>query len=145
PFRRLSQQPSEASLSAEWLRQRSLWRMVCRCHHPPRRTASAQPALPPWATSATQPAQERITVPLVKLEMNPSRICDGHSKIGYTPPAAMTDIIDNAVSAKAKRVTVKIRREKHLSDTRKDNVREYLIIDDGGGMDQEQLLNALAL
>lgn len=80
------------------------------------------------------------------LEMDAARICDGLSRIGYTPPAALTDIMDNAVNAGAKNIIIKILRENVArGDTRKDNVKEYLLIDDGRGMDEDHIKNALKL
>lgn len=77
-------------------------------------------------------------------KMNAARVCFGISRIGYTPASAICDIIDNAVSAKAKNIHVEIKTESKI-ETRKNNVTEYLIIDDGIGMNQEQLENALDL
>lgn len=80
------------------------------------------------------------------LEMDAGRICDGLSRIGYTPPAALTDIMDNAVNAEAKRVVIKIVRENEaLGLGRKDNVKEYLLLDDGKGMSEDRIKNALTL
>ncbi len=85
-------------------------------------------------------------MPFEPLEMDAGRICDGLSRIGYTPPAAITDIMDNAVTAGASRIVVKIIRENAArGDSRRDNVREYLIIDDGVGMDEAGIKSALAL
>ena len=42
-----------------------------------------------------------------EIEIDAARICDGLRKIGYTPPTAITDIIDNSVQAKAQRVIVR--------------------------------------
>jgi polyhydroxyalkanoate synthesis regulator phasin len=77
--------------------------------------------------------------------MNADRICKGLSKIGYTPSSAICDIIDNAVQAKAMQIHVKITREKNVSEARINNVREYLVIDNGAGMKADQMINALAL
>ncbi len=79
------------------------------------------------------------------IAMNASRICEGLSKIGYTPASAICDIIDNSVRAEAQHVYVRIEREKNVSDNRLNNVKEYLIIDDGKGMDQDGILSALML
>ena len=81
----------------------------------------------------------------VPLKMDAGRICDGLSRIGYTPPAAITDIIDNSVTHHARHVWVQIVPEKEVSQSRKDNVKSYLIIDDGDGMNRDGLLDALSL
>lgn len=79
------------------------------------------------------------------IPINPVRVCEGLSKIGYTPSSAVRDIIDNAVQAQAENIYVQIVREREVSDSRLNNVREYLVIDDGVGMTQEKLIDALAL
>lgn len=77
-------------------------------------------------------------------KMNAARVCFGISRIGYTPASAICDIIDNAVSAKAKNIHIEIKTESKFAN-RKNDVTEYLIIDDGNGMNLEQLENALDL
>lgn len=80
------------------------------------------------------------------LQMNAARICDGLARIGYTPQSAICDIIDNAVTAEAKNIHVIITRENpDLSDNARGNVKEYCVIDDGKGMDEQGIKNALAL
>jgi hypothetical protein len=79
------------------------------------------------------------------IPMNAARICDGLSKIGYTPASAICDIIDNSVRAQAQHICIEIVRELAVSDARINNVREYLIIDNGAGMNRNQIINALAL
>lgn len=81
----------------------------------------------------------------VELKMDASRICNGLSKIGYTPVSAICDIIDNSVVAKASRIVVEIVPEKNVGEGKKNNVREYRIIDNGNGMDENELQSALAL
>ena len=82
----------------------------------------------------------------IPLRQNPERLIVALSHNQQTPLSAVCDIMDNAVTAKAKRVVVKIVRLSEVrGDDRKDNVREYLVIDDGGGMDEAGIKNALAL
>lgn len=81
----------------------------------------------------------------IPIPMNAARICDGLSRIGYIPSSAICDIVDNAATAKAKHVYVKIVPERNLSETRRNNVKEYLIIDDGKGMDRGDIQQALML
>jgi hypothetical protein len=81
----------------------------------------------------------------IPIPMNAARICDGLSKIGYTPGSAICDIIDNAATAKATHVYIKIIPEKNVSENRINNVKEYLIIDDGKGMEDAEIQSALAL
>ncbi|MBM7842187.1 ATP-binding protein [Herpetosiphon giganteus] len=81
----------------------------------------------------------------ISIPMDAARVVNGLSRIGYTPSSAICDIVDNAVSAKAKNIYIRIEREKDAPDTRQNNVKEYLIIDDGEGMDEDGILKALTL
>lgn len=79
-------------------------------------------------------------------KVNAARICFGISRIGYTPASAICDIIDNAVSANAKNIHIEIIQKSNSSNpNRKNNVQQYLIIDDGNGMNKERIGNALDL
>ena len=81
-----------------------------------------------------------------KRKMNAARVCFGISRIGYTPANAICDIVDNAVSAHAKNIQIIIvKKDSNFNNNKKDNVEEYLIIDDGDGMSREQMGNALDL
>lgn len=77
---------------------------------------------------------------------NPKRVLFGLSRIGYTPHTAIADIVDNSVTYGAKKVNILINKEKEeFSDTRKNNIKEYLVIDDGVGMNEDGVLKALEL
>ena len=79
-------------------------------------------------------------------KINAARICFGISRIGYTPATAICDIIDNAVSAHAKNIHIKIIQKDNSSNlNKKNNVEQYLIVDDGDGMNKEKIENALDL
>lgn len=79
-------------------------------------------------------------------KMNAARVLFGISRIGYTPASAICDIIDNSVTAKAENVSVFIKKKNESYNlNKKDNVEEYLIIDDGNGMSEKELDNALDL
>ncbi len=83
---------------------------------------------------------------IVSIPMDPGRVLFGLSRIGYTPSSAICDIIDNSVMAKSRNIHVVIIKDnERYSESRKGNVREYFIIDDGAGMDEKQILNALEL
>ena len=79
---------------------------------------------------------------------DPSRVLDALGRIGYNPVAAILDIVDNSVSAKAANIHVELRLE---SDSRNGKGRKRTtlaavsIIDDGIGMSPEGLHNAIAL
>ena len=75
------------------------------------------------------------------LTLDAARLCDGLSRIGYVPPEAIINLIENAVTANAKNVIAVIVSE----NGERSSIREYLIIDDGVGMDQPGIKNALTL
>lgn len=78
--------------------------------------------------------------------MNAARVLFGISRIGYTPASAICDIIDNSVTAEASHVWISIKKKNEgYNINKKNNVEEYLIVDDGKGMSEEQLDNALDL
>lgn len=86
---------------------------------------------------------ERKTKPR---KMNAARVLFGISRIGYTPASAICDIIDNAVTAEANNVTILIKKKnQNFNLNKKDNVEEYIIIDDGKGMSESEIENALDL
>ena len=84
-------------------------------------------------------------MPFVNIPINAGRVCDGLGKIGYTPASAITDIADNAVQASASNIWINIIPEQAAPTTRKNNVKEYLIIDDGNGMNFDMMKEAIAL
>src|SRR5665647_219643 len=82
----------------------------------------------------------------INLEIDAGRLLYGLSRIGYTTSAAICDIIDNSIRANATFVRLLIIKErKDFSDSKKNNVKEYIIIDDGDGMDRKAILEALKL
>jgi len=85
-------------------------------------------------------------MPREDLSWNASRVLFGLSRIGYTPQTAIADIVDNSITNGATNVYVNIVKEREeLSDNRKNNIKEYLIVDDGCGMDKNGILTAFEL
>jgi hypothetical protein len=80
-----------------------------------------------------------------EVEMDASRVCDAIAKIGYSPAAALMDIIDNSVTAGATEVVVEIETDPDKTFAAKNNVVSYRVIDNGKGMSQEEIKNALKL
>ena len=78
----------------------------------------------------------------VENKMNARRILEGLAHIGYTTVSAICDIVDNAISAKANNVIVKIKTK---STSKKNNLEEIRIIDNGQGMNEKGLINCLTL
>ena len=77
---------------------------------------------------------------------NARRLLVGLGGIGYTPQETICEIVDNAVSAGAENVYIRIGKlDEGLNDDRMNNVSEYLIIDDGKGMTEDEMGDALDL
>ena len=82
----------------------------------------------------------------VSLNIHAGRLLYGLSRIGYTTSSAICDIIDNSIRAKASNINILITKSRlDLADSKKNNVKQYIIIDDGIGMNTDGLLNALKL
>lgn len=86
-----------------------------------------------------------MSVP-IPLEIDAGRLLFGLSRIGYTTSSAICDIIDNSIRAESENIELLIIKDrKDFSDNKKNNVKEYIIVDDGNGMDRDGLLEALKL
>ncbi len=71
------------------------------------------------------------------LEPSPSSLLESLRDIGYSMETALSDIIDNSITAKAKRINI---------DFEYDNKEAWILIsDDGYGMDHNELLEAMKL
>jgi len=82
----------------------------------------------------------------IDLSIDAGRLLFGLSRIGYTTSAAICDIIDNSVRANANNINLLIKKEREdFSDNKRNNVKEYIIIDDGDGMDENAIKEALKL
>jgi hypothetical protein len=82
----------------------------------------------------------------IALDIDAARLCFGLSRIGYTPTTAICDILDNSIRAKAHNIRIEIIKEREeLNDKRKNNIKEYIVLDDGIGMSDMEMKAALAL
>jgi hypothetical protein len=86
----------------------------------------------------------------LKLSWNPHKVLFGLSHIGYTPVEAILDIVDNSVSAGAKKISISIKMSMReaVSGSRGQPhaiVEAIEILDDGCGMDNNGIINALTL
>ena len=79
---------------------------------------------------------------VVKSKINAKRVLDAISHIGYSTESAISDIVDNSVSAKASEVSIGIKAKSYA---RRNSLQEIQIIDNGIGMDEDQLENCMAL
>lgn len=78
-------------------------------------------------------------------QFNADRICEAISKIGYKFHAAIEDIVDNSVAAKAKNIQIIFELEENATLTEKNKVVSITIIDDGIGMHETGVNTALDL
>lgn len=86
-----------------------------------------------------------MTFESVAVTMNAARVCDAIARIGYAPASAIMDIIDNSVAANARNIALEIEIDPDRSFGDRSNVLSYRIVDDGDGMSNELILNALKL
>lgn len=85
---------------------------------------------------------------LKKGRWHPSRVMTAIGRIGYSPASAILDIVDNSVSAGATKVNIHIEVEKEQREgrgRRRSLVSGIRISDNGSGMDDERLDEAIAL
>lgn len=76
-----------------------------------------------------------MTIKVTELIPQADNLMESTRSIGYSLQAAIADIVDNSIAAKAKNVAIEFPRTNH----------EYLtILDDGIGMSCEELVNAMA-
>jgi len=76
------------------------------------------------------------------------RILEALGRIGYDPAEALMDIADNSLSAGAEKISIEINIDKVNTEgpgRAKAKISGFTVSDDGCGMDEEKLDNALAL
>lgn len=80
-----------------------------------------------------------------QLNFNAKRVFEAISKIGYRPSRAIADILDNSVSAFAKKIDIYIDIVADKTFVKGNNINKIVIVDNGVGMDEEGIENALTL
>lgn len=80
-----------------------------------------------------------------QLPIDADRLCEGISKIGYKPSAALMDIADNSVTAGAHNVKLSLELHPDASLSTRGGVAVFRIQDDGNGMTEEQVKSALQI
>ena len=81
-------------------------------------------------------------------KVNAGRLFEALGKIGYSPDSAILDIVDNSVAYGASKVQVEIKGRKIKLDGAKREktvVDRFVIKDNGNGMDEASLDNAIGL
>ena len=81
----------------------------------------------------------------VALGIDARRLCIGLGKTLCTPTRAIKEIMDNSVNADASKIVVKVVRIVKDKSVIENNVKEYLVIDNGKGMDEAGIKDALKL
>ena len=75
------------------------------------------------------------------------RVFQALGRIGYDPVSALLDIVDNSVSANATSVVINVKEERKEEDSGKPKaiLNSFSIADNGCGMGEDGLANALTL
>jgi hypothetical protein len=81
----------------------------------------------------------------IEIGYNAGRICEAIAKIGYEPHTAIMDIVDNSVTAAAINVKISLNLAEGKSLKSRNSVINYVISDDGVGMDYEGIKNAFSI
>ena len=81
----------------------------------------------------------------VNLKINAKRTLYGIGHIGYSPAKAILDIVDNSIENGATNTYILVNRIDDSKRKTANNIKEILVIDDGNGMNHEEVLNALAI
>ncbi len=79
------------------------------------------------------------------LPIDADRLCEGISKIGYRPSAALMDISDNSVAAGAHELSVEMLLHPDANLSTKGGVAAFRVVDDGAGMLDDQVKSALQI
>ena len=81
----------------------------------------------------------------VPVPVNHRRLINAIANIGYDTEVALCDLLDNCLDAAATTIHVTLGKNTHEDDGETDTIRDYVIADDGRGMDREALINAFTL
>lgn len=78
---------------------------------------------------------------------NAGHVFQALSRIGYEPVSALLEFVDNSISARATRVVVKVNEEQEEGKRGRPPtvLKSFVVADNGGGMDEEGIHNALTL
>lgn len=80
----------------------------------------------------------------VKVHASPGRLINAVANMGYDHEVAICDLIDNSIDANATTVNVYL-ASKRNEGGKKDTIYQYIIADDGCGMDRDTIINAFIL
>lgn len=81
----------------------------------------------------------------VKVPTAPGRLISAIARIGYDPEVALCDLIDNSIDAGSKSVNITLIPEYREEEGETDTISQYIISDDGSGMNRDTLIGAFTL
>ena len=73
------------------------------------------------------------------------RVCEAIARIGYEPYSAIMDIIDNSVTAGARKIDVSLFLREGATLKSRNSVRMYQIVDNGTGLKPQGIVDAFTL
>ena len=82
---------------------------------------------------------ERLNIKAVdkdRIPPNDNKAADIFARIGYRLEEALADLVDNSIDANAKNVLIRFQRYS-------EGVHSVMVVDDGKGMDDARLLEAM--
>lgn len=82
---------------------------------------------------------------VIEIPIDASRVCDAIARIGYSAASAIMDIVDNSVTWNATKVRLCIALQDGKTYSDRRNIDSVTVIDNGNGMDEEGVKNALKL
>lgn len=88
---------------------------------------------------------EPNTDEVIEIPIDAARVCDAIARIGYSASAAIMDIVDNSVTWGADSVRIIIVLREGTTYYEKCNIDSVAIVDNGSGMDDDGIRNALRL
>lgn len=83
---------------------------------------------------------ERVSVPAA-----PGRLISAVARIGYDTEVALCDLLDNSIDAGSHAISVTLSAKYDPEEGEIDTIAEYVIADDGSGMDRDTLIEAFTL
>ena len=92
-----------------------------------------------------EPKEGKLLMEKIDVPSNPGRLINAIASIGYDTEIALTDIMDNSIDAEASIVEVRLDPEPRAEEGDADTIHQYVIADDGFGMDDKTIISAFTL
>src|SRR6266511_4589556 len=81
----------------------------------------------------------------VEVKAAPGRLIHAIANIGYDTEVALCDLMDNSIDAGATKIVFELVQEAKDEEGQSNTIGEYVIADDGTGMDRDTLIDAFTL